>query len=197
MPDTADTGTTTKTRRAMRRDARERRDALLDAAALCFRRSGYQVPLEDIAEQAGVGRGTLYRNFRDREALALAIFGREVDRLAAVIDPDASLEQTLAAVVRSGASTSALFARISSDMQLDAQTLAEMTALGERITALLEPAARRAHQRGELRPDFGAAQLFLAVRMTANLLPVLKPHMDPDTEIAAALDLLLRGLSAR
>jgi DNA-binding transcriptional regulator YbjK len=42
----------------MRRDARARREALLEAAAACFDADGFGVPLEDIAARAGVGRGT-------------------------------------------------------------------------------------------------------------------------------------------
>ncbi|WP_170841841.1 TetR/AcrR family transcriptional regulator [Sphingomonas gellani] len=195
MPDPATQAPAIKPQRAMRRDARARRDALLDAAALCFQQSGYLVPLEDIAEQAGVGRGTLYRNFRDREALALAIFGREIDRLAAVIDLEEPLGRTMAAVARSGSAASTLFARISSDMNLDEETMHDLKALGDRFVAVLQPVADRAHQRGELRPDYGAAELFLATRMAAAL--ALKPGLDAEEQIANALDLLLRGLCAR
>lgn len=60
--------------RPLRKDASERRNALLAAAAEVFAERGYNVPLDVIAERAGVGRATLYRNFEDRGALALAVF---------------------------------------------------------------------------------------------------------------------------
>ena len=53
----------------MRSDARERREALLTAGEQCFREQGFTVPLEQIADRAGVGRGTLYRNFKDAVTL--------------------------------------------------------------------------------------------------------------------------------
>jgi AcrR family transcriptional regulator len=68
--------------RAPRKDAVERRDALLLAAAEAFAEQGYNVPLDVIAERAGVGRATLYRNFPDRTALALAVFEDQLGDLA-------------------------------------------------------------------------------------------------------------------
>ena len=69
--------------RATRKDAVERRAALIDAAAVEFAERGYNVPLDAIAERAGVGRATLYRNFADRGLLALAVFEQQLEALAA------------------------------------------------------------------------------------------------------------------
>ena len=68
--------------RAPRKDAAERRSALLAAAAEEFAARGYNVPLDAIADRAGVGRATLYRNFADRGELALAVFEEQLGRLA-------------------------------------------------------------------------------------------------------------------
>jgi AcrR family transcriptional regulator len=67
--------------RPLRKDAAERRVALLQAAAVEFAEKGFDVPLDAIAERAGVGRATLYRNFPDRTQLALSVFTKEVERL--------------------------------------------------------------------------------------------------------------------
>lgn len=67
--------------RPLRKDAAERREALLDAAAGAFAELGFDVPLEVIAERAGVGRATLYRNFADRGELAAAVFTAQLDDL--------------------------------------------------------------------------------------------------------------------
>ena len=69
--------------RPLRKDAAERRLALLDAAAGAFAEQGYDVPLDVIAERAGVGRATLYRNFADRGELAVAVFNAQLDDLHA------------------------------------------------------------------------------------------------------------------
>ncbi len=67
--------------RPLRKDAAERREALLKAAAEAFARDGLETPLHLIADQAGVGRATLYRNFTDRSELALAVFVGQIDDL--------------------------------------------------------------------------------------------------------------------
>jgi AcrR family transcriptional regulator len=67
--------------RSMRADARRNRDSLLAAAVELFADAGAEVPLEAIAERAGVGIGTLYRHFPTREALAEAAYRNEVKRL--------------------------------------------------------------------------------------------------------------------
>lgn len=69
--------------RPLRKDAAERRTALLAAAAEVFAEEGLDAPLETVADRAGVGRATLYRNFPDRTALALAVLLAEVDQLGA------------------------------------------------------------------------------------------------------------------
>ena len=68
--------------RKPRADAQRNRVRLLDVAARAFTRSGANASLEDIAKQAGVGPGTLYRHFPTREALLQAVYRSELERLA-------------------------------------------------------------------------------------------------------------------
>jgi AcrR family transcriptional regulator len=181
----------------LRRDAQARRDALLDAATACFRDAGYQVPLEEIAERAGVGRGTLYRNFRDREALALAIFAREIDRAGTLVDPEAPVRETLAVLIRSGAAVSSLFARIAGEFVPNVEPRAKGEALGDRMKALLAPVAARAQARGELRAGVGTEELVTAIRMVSAVLLACRDDAEKEAQIDAALDLLFAGLSRR
>jgi AcrR family transcriptional regulator len=67
--------------RPHRADARRNFDALLAAARDAFDREGIDVPLEDIARQAGVGIGTLYRNFPTRSDLIEAVYVSEIEEL--------------------------------------------------------------------------------------------------------------------
>src|SRR3954469_6541019 len=67
--------------RPHRADARRNFDALLTAARDAFNRDGIDVPLEDIARQAGVGIGTLYRNFPTRSELVEAVYVSEIEEL--------------------------------------------------------------------------------------------------------------------
>ncbi len=69
--------------RRVRADARRNEDAVLEAAKVVFARVGVDAPVRDIALQAGVGVGTLYRRFPKRADLVAAVFRREVDACAA------------------------------------------------------------------------------------------------------------------
>jgi AcrR family transcriptional regulator len=81
--------------RKPRADAERNRARLLDVAAREFTRSGANASLEDIAKQAGVGPGTLYRHFPTREALLQAVYRSELERLAAA---ERTLAQTMTPV---------------------------------------------------------------------------------------------------
>ena len=65
-----------------RADARRNEQALLDAAAAAFVASGVDVPVRDIAAQAGVGVGTIYRHFPTRADLIVAVYRHQVEACA-------------------------------------------------------------------------------------------------------------------
>jgi AcrR family transcriptional regulator len=71
----------TDTSRPLRADAQRNRDRLLAVAVWAFSHDGPDVPLEQIAREAGVGIGTLYRHFPTREALVEAAYRNELARL--------------------------------------------------------------------------------------------------------------------
>ena len=69
--------------RPLRADARRNRDKLLTAATEVFAEGSGDAALETVAARAGVGVGTLYRHFPNREALMVATYQHEVDALCA------------------------------------------------------------------------------------------------------------------
>src|SRR6478735_2103421 len=69
--------------RRRRADAAHNSEALLRAARVVFARSGVDAPAREIAAEAGVGVGTLYRHFPHRAALVAAVFTTEIDATAA------------------------------------------------------------------------------------------------------------------
>jgi AcrR family transcriptional regulator len=71
-----------KTARKPRADAVRNRERVLEAAKSVFSAGGPDASLEAVARTAGVGIGTLYRNFPTREALFEAVYRREVQHLA-------------------------------------------------------------------------------------------------------------------
>lgn len=86
----------------LRADARRNEDAILQAAAVVFGRSGVDAPIREIAAQACVGLGTIYRRFPTRADLVAAVFRSEVDacaqsaeRYGADLSPDEALRAWL------------------------------------------------------------------------------------------------------
>jgi AcrR family transcriptional regulator len=69
--------------RKPRTDAQRNRQRILEVAKEAFTRSGANASLDDIAKQARVGPGTLYRHFPTREELLQAVYRSEMEKLAA------------------------------------------------------------------------------------------------------------------
>ncbi len=81
-----------------RADAQRNYDQLLIAARQAFLKNGASVALETIAKQAGVGIGTLYRHFPNRESLLIAVYAKKIAKLttgaadlAQTLSPDRAL----------------------------------------------------------------------------------------------------------
>src|SRR5436309_13964281 len=72
--------------RALRKDAAQNRERLLAAASELFAERGLNVTLNDIAHHAGVGVGTAYRRFPNKEAVIDALFEQQLDGLAALAE---------------------------------------------------------------------------------------------------------------
>jgi AcrR family transcriptional regulator len=69
--------------RKPRSDAQRNRERILEVAKAAFTRYGANTSLDDLAKEAGVGAGTLYRHFPTRDALIEAVYRTEVEKLAA------------------------------------------------------------------------------------------------------------------
>jgi AcrR family transcriptional regulator len=69
--------------RKVRADAQRNREHILDIAKQVFTREGAVANFDDIARKAGIGSGTLYRHFANRDALIEAVYRSEVEKLAA------------------------------------------------------------------------------------------------------------------
>jgi len=81
--------------RKPRADAQRNRERILEIAKKAFTRSGVNISLDDVAKQAGIGAGTLYRHFPTREALLEAVYRTEVEKLAAA---ERELAETLSPI---------------------------------------------------------------------------------------------------
>jgi AcrR family transcriptional regulator len=71
------------TARKPRADALRNRERILEVAKEAFTQQGANASLDEIAKQAGVGAGTLYRHFPTRDVLIEGVYRNEVEKLAA------------------------------------------------------------------------------------------------------------------
>jgi AcrR family transcriptional regulator len=72
--------------RPLRRDAERNRERILEAARDAFAEGGLAVTLDEIARRAGVGVGTVYRRFPDKEQLIDALFEERIGEVAALAE---------------------------------------------------------------------------------------------------------------
>ncbi len=64
----------TNSSKSLRADAKQNREQILEAAHKIFAEKGLSIPIGEIAHQAGVGIGTIYRHFESKEALFEAVY---------------------------------------------------------------------------------------------------------------------------
>jgi AcrR family transcriptional regulator len=142
----------TAARRPMRADARRNYDALLAAAHDIFAESSADASLEEIARRAGVGIGTLYRNFPTRRDLFEAVYVEEVNQLGvaaeavAALPPWEALRTWLDRFVQYVVTKRAVIDALNRESELFRNCRTAMYAAGE-------PLMERARAAGEVRQD--------------------------------------------
>lgn len=117
--------------RPLRADARRNGELLIATARAVFTEKGAEAPLDEIAKRAGVGAGTLYRHFPNREALVEAVYRDEVNQLAnlatellAQHEPAAALDAWMRAHVRFVTHRRGLAASLKAMLDTHGETLA-------------------------------------------------------------------------
>jgi AcrR family transcriptional regulator len=173
-----------------RADARRNHDKLVTAARAVFAEDGTSAPLEDVADRAGVGIGTLYRHFPTRQALLEAVYVDEVEAMAQAAEalsaspPWEALSQWLHQYVGFAATKRALNEALVEAAPDSDVLLACRTALSGAGTALVE----RAQRAGVVRADTSFTDV---VRMVAGIAMV--PTVDAEQK-DRLVDLALDGL---
>jgi AcrR family transcriptional regulator len=144
--------------RAQRADARRNIERLLDAARVAIARDGPDASLDDIARDAGVGSGTLYRHFPTRVALLEAVYRGEVERLCAEGDrllesgtePGQALSEWLRAYVTVGAMKRGLMGPLTTALGQDSDLFSSCKAMVKSTGGRL---VENAQQAGVIRDD--------------------------------------------
>lgn len=178
----------------LRADARANRDRILEVARAALI-ADPETPLSAISKAAGVGQGTLYRHFPTREALALAIYRKEISAVAALASTLLKEHRPLEA------------------FRLWCAQLADSSAMKRGVAGLLQGSTseddkREAYQQMVLavRSLIAACQASGAIDRDANaddvliLLGVLwqiPSHPGRDAQSARIIALIFRGLGAK
>jgi len=197
-PETAgdrDTTVTPAPARAMRADARRNYDRLLAEASAAFATHGTDASLEDVAKRAGVGIGTLYRHFPNRQALLSAVFEDAVTDLLTrsrelldAPEPCTALVTWLREIITHAGEYRGLAHALMSVTSDRTSALARCSdPMREAGTALLA----RAQQAGKIRDDVAITDLL----QLTNAIALAAEESPADPELAdRLLKLTLRGL---
>ncbi|MFG3227937.1 TetR/AcrR family transcriptional regulator [Kitasatospora sp. NPDC048194] len=182
----------------LRRDAQRNRDQLLAAAREMFSRHGLDVPLDQIAKEAGVGNATLYRHFPTREALIAEVFADAGAALAAAGQEALAAEDAWTALEHYFARIFELVAADRGINDLVTQAIPAIPGMmeisrGHAVTvgALIA----RAQQQGTMRPDVVTMDLLFLLGPLCRALPAAT-ELRPDLW-RRYLALLLDGFRAQ
>jgi AcrR family transcriptional regulator len=183
----------------MRKDALLNRARVLEAADAMFREYGVEVSVGEIADAAGVGRGTLFRNFKTKDALIAAVLA---ERLGEVLeygrrlleqDPD-DAEVTFTFVtglVERQEENRALLQTVTDDLFMSVPELqGAHAALLELLGALLA----RGKRAGAIRPEATATDLMMLVKGLCMYTAVDKQPLPAET-ILRHLDLVRAAMT--
>jgi AcrR family transcriptional regulator len=180
--------------RPKRADARRNYEKVLAAAREAFAEGGESTALEEIARRAGVGIGTLYRHFPNRQALLEALYVNEVEevcRSAAQLDrgdPWEALNGWFERLIAYLATKRALAHELLNYLDQDAPLFQECRAS---LFAAGEPLLKRAQEAGAVRPDVEFSDVMHMVIGIAKI-----PSRDPG-QVDHILHVALDGLRYR
>ena len=192
---TVETTTTNLLTRPKRADARRNYDKVLAAAREAFAEGGESTALEEIARRAGVGIGTLYRNFPNRQALLETLYLEEVEGICRMAeeqresaDPWEALTSWFERFIGYIATKQALAAELTNYLDRDAQLFKSSRAA---LWAAGEPLLTRAQEAGVVRPD---AEIGDVMHMVMGIAKI--PSADP-SQTTHIVRIALDGLRYR
>lgn len=159
--------------RKPRTDAQRNRERILEVAKEAFTRSGANASLDDIAKDAAVGAGTLYRHFPTRDALLAAVYRTEVEKLAAAERRFAETRPPVEAL----RAWMLLFVDYIATKQIIAPALNTMVGGSSKlyegsraqIVGAIEALVKRAIKSGDIRKDLDAFDLLRALIGVSNV----------------------------
>jgi AcrR family transcriptional regulator len=183
--------------RPLRADAQRNRDRVLTAAREAFAEEGLGVPIDEIARRAGVGVGTIYRQFPTKETLIAGILAAGLDDLAddaarRVDDPDAG--EAFLGFLRGTADRAATDMALANALaEAGYDVPAELAGCKERLMTTLGELLRRAQEAGAIRADVTTDDVAVLIATTCTA----TERYGAGSEIRRrVLDVVLDGLRA-
>jgi AcrR family transcriptional regulator len=180
--------------RPKRADARRNYEKVLEAAREAFAEGGESTALEEIARRAGVGIGTLYRHFPNRQALLEALYVEEVEKMsrsAAELegaDPWEALNLWFERFNAYIATKRALLAELQNYLDPDAELFRVCRAS---LFESGDPLLKRAQDAGVVRPDVTIGEV---IHMIVGIAKI--PTTDP-AQTERILQIAIDGLRYR
>jgi AcrR family transcriptional regulator len=185
------------TGRTRRADAQRNRRRLIEAATEMFSERGLEVGVGEIAQQAGVGRGTLFRNFPTKEHLIAAIvverINESISRGRAGLDaddPGRALFELIDQSVGRSQTDRALFDALADTWMANA----EIRAAHMELLGVIDILLRRAQDAGAVRSDVSAVDVVMMVKGICEAVGAFQ-HVHPDIAMRQ-LDLVRAALSS-
>ncbi|SDI80401.1 DNA-binding transcriptional regulator, AcrR family [Rhodococcus triatomae] len=183
--------------RPLRADAARNRLLIIDAARELFAERGIEVTLDDVARRAGVGVGTVYRRFANKEELIDGVFQRHFEKIAEQADHALTLDDPWEALV-------GFFDFACGSMSANQGLVDVMNGLDDgceqvachrsRIEPAVEELFRRAQVAGVLRADAVPSDFFSLLFMVGAISEFVQPVVPGSWRRYLAL--LLDGLRA-
>lgn len=180
--------------RPLRADARRNRERILESARAVFAQYGAEAQIDDVARQAGVGVGTVYRHFPTKEALLVELL-REKFRLFAVrgreaLEDDGEPFAVLEDLLRSNAETASSDAAVqhalaSAGEQIWMQAQAEQ----QELAGVTEELLARGREAGTLRQDVDANDIAMLMCGLCSTMGT-KPGFDWRRHLELVIDAL-------
>jgi AcrR family transcriptional regulator len=162
----------------LRRDAQRNRERLLVAARGVFAAAGADASLQEIAQRAGVGVGTLYRHFPKRGDLVAALFELEVERwlevsnrAAAIADPWEAFRVYVVEILELQVGNGLLPGVLMHEGAAESR----LTEANAELSAVAEGLIERARDTGAIRTDFSLSDLAL---LMWSFTPVIEATQD-------------------
>lgn len=168
--------------RPLRRDAERNRQRILAAAAEVFTQRGLDASLDDVAREAGVGVGTVYRRFPDKEALVAELFRDRIEAMVAVAEqacaePDPWL--ALVSFLEYVAATMAGDLGLRQLMMFATYGKDRVAYARERMRPVVSRLVERAQAAGALRADFSPTDVPIITYLLASAAEYAGP-VQPD-----------------